>query len=122
MQITTKVKDLTVTVNVSVGGGLDEAVALCDKETVFALYEAGANVQARNRVRALMAQGRTGKEIQTLMGTWRPSIAPTRGKTMQEKYLAYFNALPPDEQAKERRRLDAELGLREEGADNVEPS
>lgn len=81
------------------GKDLDDAVKKYTAPIVFDYYVNEAKIVFQNKVRGLIAQGKTEAEITETMKTWKPGEISKRGKSPVEKIAALLSKLTPEQRA-----------------------
>jgi len=79
---------LVADIKVTFGDNLDEAIDLVGEEVVYECYVAEGLIKARSVIKALHYAGKTDKEIQAEMDTWKPGVSRRVSADPAAKMLA----------------------------------
>jgi len=97
MKITANADGKEVTVEFDLGKDLDDAAKKYGKDVVFSKWVAAEKITIQGKVRGLIRQGKSPKEIQEAVDKHKPGEVPARGKSRYEKLLAAYNKMSEEE-------------------------
>ena len=87
----------TATCNYDFGTDLDSAVQLFGADVIFNNFKQSAVISAQSRMRALLAQGVEGEDLQAKLDEWKPGIKTTTRKSPADKLRDLLAGRSPEE-------------------------
>jgi len=91
------VEEVTATCNYEFGETLDETVELFGADVVHNNFKQSAVISAQSRMRALLAQGVSGDDLQSKLDEWKPGIKTTTRKSPADKLRDLLAGRSPEE-------------------------